>query len=96
MRQLAMVMLCDHRGRNGEGHEPLGSDIELYETFLKKSQSANVVQKAEEPVLLGRHLMNVVKPGPEMGRILKRAYEIQIDEGITDVDELKRRVLKKK
>lgn len=95
MRQLALVMLCDHRGRNGDGHEPLDIDMQRYNLFLEKSKQAKVVHKAEEPVLLGRHLMDVVKPGPRMGRLLKRAYEIQIDEGVTKVDELKKRIFKK-
>jgi len=48
----------------------------------------------EKPVLLGRNLLDDVKPGKKMGELLKKAYEIQIEEGITDWQILKQRVLK--
>ena len=44
----------------------------------------------EEPVLHGRDLLDVVQPGPKMGQFLKDAYQIQIEEGIKDVQELKK------
>jgi tRNA nucleotidyltransferase (CCA-adding enzyme) len=95
MRQLGMVALCDHRGRNGKGHDPLDIDQKLFDAFAEKLKEADVVDKPEAPVLQGRHIIDDIKSGPAMGRLLKRAYEIQIDEGIINVDELKRRVLKK-
>jgi hypothetical protein len=44
-------------------------------------------------VLLGRDLLNLVPPGPEIGIALKKAYKIQIDEGIVDKNKLKKRAL---
>ena len=61
--------------------------------FIKKAEQANVARQPEAPILLGRHLIDLVKPGPEMGRLLKKAYRIQIEQGVTDVAELKKRVL---
>jgi hypothetical protein len=94
IRQLAIVCLCDLQGRNPTGSEPLtGAYLDLFDQFLEIAEKAQVVHGPEEAVLLGRHLMGVVEPGPQMGNMLKRAYDIQIDEGIQDVEVLKARVL---
>jgi len=95
LKMLADLALADKRGRNPNGHEPLDSAIPEIDQFRKQSQKAHVELKKEEPVLQGRHIMDVVEPGPKMGELLKQAYEIQIEEGITDKEELKRRILKK-
>jgi hypothetical protein len=46
--------------------------------------------------LQGRDLLDGIKPGPEMGALVKKAYEIQVQEGIRDKATLKKRVLNKK
>ena len=61
--------------------------------FLRNAEQSAVVNKPEEPVLLGRDLAGIVEPGPKMGALLKKAYEIQIDEGIKDKQELLKRIL---
>jgi hypothetical protein len=38
-------------------------------------------------------IRSIVEPGPEMGRLVKKAYEIQIEEGIKNKRELKKRIL---
>jgi len=89
---LAKVCLADKLGRNPETHQPLsGSDPEI-EEFLSRARLAHVESEAEKPILRGRDLLDLLPPGIEMGRLLKLAYEIQIEEEITDKDELKRRV----
>ena len=41
------------------------------------------------PILMGRHLLERGhRPGPEMGQIVKRAHEHQLDTGETDIDRL--------
>jgi tRNA nucleotidyltransferase (CCA-adding enzyme) len=41
-----------------------------------------------KPLLMGRHLIPLgYRPGPEMGVILKSAFEVQLDGEITNVDE---------
>jgi tRNA nucleotidyltransferase (CCA-adding enzyme) len=90
---LAKLALADKRGRNPQGHEPLKTDFPELDEFLEKAAAAQVTIKPEEPVLQGRDLFGKVEPGPEMGKLLKKAYEIQIDEGIKDKDELLKRIL---
>ena len=53
-----------------------------------------MIHKPEEPILHGRDLMGIVEPGPQMGALLKQAYEIQLDEGIKDKQELLKRIVK--
>ena len=50
----------------------------------------------EAPNLLGRDLVDEVEPGPRMGELVHKAYEIQIEEGIRDKEQLKQRVLNPK
>jgi len=95
LEMLAKLCLADQQGRSGGGHEPLEIQDERIGEFLAKAQEADVLQKTEPPVLQGRDLIDVVEPGPEMGALLKQAYEVQIEEGVNDKDELKRRVLAK-
>jgi len=94
MRQLGLVALADYRGRNGTNSEPLDLYQDRFDQFILKAQDANVVHRPEQAVLLGRHLIGIIEPGPEMGKLLDKAYDIQIDEGIVDLEELKKRVLR--
>lgn len=90
---LADLALADKRGRNPNSDKPLTTEQPEVEQFRKKAEKANVLEKVEQPVLQGRDLLDIVAPGPKMGELLHTAYEIQIEEGVTDKQELKRRVL---
>ena len=92
---LAKVALADKRGRNPDSHLPLTKDMPEIAEFLERARQANVIHKPEDPVLQGRDLAGIVEPGPAMGALLKQAYEIQIEEGIKDKQELLSRILKK-
>lgn len=93
MQMLADLALADSQGRNPKGHDPLCVQDPDVEQFRIKAQEINVLDTAEPPVLQGRDLLDAIKPGKEMGRLLKEAYAIQMEEGITDKEVLKRRVL---
>ena len=90
---LALVMEADQRGRNPDGTTPLPMPTENVEQFLEQVKQAEVLQQPEAPVLLGRDLLDIMQPGPKLGEILKKAYEIQLNEGIKDKAELRKRVL---
>lgn len=94
LQMLADLSLADKRGRNPQKHVPLSIDIPEIDEFLKQAEKLQVRLQVEEPILHGRDLMDVVEPGPKMGELLKAAYEIQIEEGIKDAQELKKRILK--
>lgn len=93
MQDLASLALADKRGRNPKKGNPLKKNFKDVQEFLKKSEQAHVLQTFEKPILQGRDVMDVVKPGPEMGKLLKKAYEIQIEEGIQDKEKLKKRII---
>ena len=94
MQMLADLALADRQGRNGKGHQPLTKkDWKDIADFRKKAQKFNIIASIEHPILQGRDLLDVVKPGPELGKLVRKAYQIQLDEGITDKNELRRRVL---
>jgi len=93
MLMLADLALVDRQGRSPEGHIPLNGAEEDVDAFVRNAAAVEVLEQEEEPVLLGRDLLAIgIQPGPEMGKILARAYEIQIEEGIRDKDALIKRV----
>jgi tRNA nucleotidyltransferase (CCA-adding enzyme) len=63
--------------------------------FIKNAQAAGVWQNIEAPVLQGKDLLDVVKPGPKLGKLLNEAYLIQLQESLLDKDLLKKRVVNK-
>ena len=97
LRQLAILNLVDLQGRNPKGSEPLvGEYKDRLNEFLKKMREVKIEKKPEEAVLQGRDLLDIIPPGPKLGLLVKKAYKIQIDEGVKDKEELKKRILKEK
>jgi len=93
LSMLADLALADVRGRNPDALEPLTFDSQDVRVFRECAQRARVLEQVEQGILHGRDLLGLVPAGPHLGKLVRRAYEIQIEEGITDLDELKRRVL---
>jgi tRNA nucleotidyltransferase (CCA-adding enzyme) len=47
-----------------------------------------VEQRPPEPLLLGRHLLELgVAPGPQMGEITRAVYEMQLDGRVRNLDD---------
>ena len=94
IHMLGLLARADSRARNPHKGQPLppngDSDINI---FLDRAQQALVLQAAEEPILHGRDLLDLVGPGKLLGLLVKRAYEIQIDQGIKDKENLKKLVV---
>jgi tRNA nucleotidyltransferase (CCA-adding enzyme) len=56
--------------------------------FIDRARVLGVEHEPSEPLLQGRHLLEAgVQPGPEMGRLLKRVYELQLDGEVTTRDQ---------
>ena len=63
-------------------------DCSGIEWFIERATALGVEHRPPAPILLGRHLIELgVKPGPEMGDILKAVYEQQLDGGVTTLDQ---------
>jgi tRNA nucleotidyltransferase (CCA-adding enzyme) len=61
---------------------------EAADWFIEKARSLGVEHGPPQPLLMGRHLLEQgVEPGPRMGEILRRVYDLQLDGEIETLDE---------
>jgi len=95
LQMLTDLFRADKQGRNPARNVPLTGPCPEATQYMEHAIKAGVLTKKEEPIVQGRDLMAFIKPGPHMGDLVKRAYAIQLDEGIKDKDTLLQRVLKK-
>ena len=78
---LARVAMSDCVGRAGH-HDCSGIDW-----FLERARQLGVQHAPPEPILKGRHLLDLgVEPGPRMGQILRQIYEQQLDGQVQSLD----------
>lgn len=93
IQELTRLAYCDKSGRNPDRQAPFEvCPEELIEAFLEQAKKYGVDKTFEPPVLMGKDLLAHVNPGPELGKLLQKAYRIQIEDGIIDKDELKKRL----
>ena len=90
---LSFLARADYHGTNPEVEYPHSNESKVLDWFDEQVDQLGIEHEPEKPVLLGRHLIGVVAPGPEMGKMLEEAYRIQLEEGVQNLEELKRRVL---
>jgi tRNA nucleotidyltransferase (CCA-adding enzyme) len=70
------------------GREPGQFNCDAMDWFLERARTLGVEHRAPEPLLMGRHLIELgVRPGPRMGEILKTVYEQQLDGAVRSLDE---------
>jgi len=87
---IGMMSKADKAGVGGyslsDKHVPSEKCFEMFESF-------GATEERIQPVLMGRHLIEAgAEPGLQFGDILRRAYAIQIEEGIEDKEVLMKRV----
>lgn len=68
---------------------------DIIERFVAEVKSAKVLYQAEAPLLSGQDLLQHAQ-GKELGELLKKAYEIQLDESIIDKNKLLKKIIKNK
>jgi tRNA nucleotidyltransferase (CCA-adding enzyme) len=79
---LARLAKSDCLGRTGY------FDCSAMDWFLEKARDLGVDRSPPKPLLLGRHLLELgMKPGPDMGALLKQIYEKQLDGEIKTTEE---------
>lgn len=86
IEKLCLVATADFLGRTTPealaGHDP------STEWLMQQAERLQVQKTAPEALLLGRHLLAAgMKPGPKMGKVLKEAYEAQLDGEFSTVEE---------
>lgn len=86
---LFRVSKADSLGRYPDGDRSkmiFGSEAQ--EWFFERVRSLSIEKKAPEPILMGRHLIEMgLKSGPEFKRILDAVYEMQLDGVVTSLEE---------
>jgi tRNA nucleotidyltransferase (CCA-adding enzyme) len=86
---LYRVAKADSLGRNADWvprDKWYGSEAQ--EWFLERTRELEVEQRPPEPLLLGRHLVELgMEPGPQMGEITRAVYEMQLDGRVRNLDE---------
>ncbi len=86
---LYRVAKADSLGRNAEWvPREKWYGAEAQEWFLERTKELEVQQRPPQPLLLGRHLLELgVEPGPAVGEITRAVYEMQLDGGVRTLDE---------
>jgi len=78
---LYRVARADSLGRNAPWVPPeQWYDAKAQEWFIQRAKELEVLNAAPEPILLGRHIVEMgLEPGPRIGEITKAVYEMQLD-----------------
>ena len=80
--RLLRVAAADDAGR-----PPFPSEPEPLQWLAEQAERLRVADSAPKPIVQGRDLIALgMKPGVEFGRILKAAYEAQLDGRFTDLE----------
>ncbi|MBP6002714.1 MAG: HD domain-containing protein [Pyrinomonadaceae bacterium] len=86
---LYRVAKADSLGRNPEWlpkEKWFGSEAQ--EWFIEKVRELSIEKKAPEPLLMGRHLIELgLSPSPRFRQILDAVYELQLDSKIATLDD---------
>lgn len=89
IHELSLVCIADVQGRNGTSHQPLQEVDATIITFIERCKEAGVLYAPERPLLYGRDFIDHVPAGPLLGRVVEFAYDMQINKGISDKEQLK-------
>lgn len=82
LKLLARFARADCHGRGGT------FDCSAMDWFIDRARTLGVEHRPPAPILMGRHLLALgMRPGPEVGTVLKAVYELQLDSIVTTLDE---------
>jgi len=85
IEKLVRVAKADHLGRSTE--EALDGLFPAGNWLLEQSRHLNVLQQKPKPFLTGQYLLSLgMKPGPEMGELIRESFELQLEGELADVD----------
>ena len=84
LRMLSRVMEADGSARPPRMRE------DPFPELLEAAERLKVIDEAPEPLLKGRHLIEMgMKPGPAIGALIKSSFERQLDGKFETVDDVK-------
>jgi tRNA nucleotidyltransferase (CCA-adding enzyme) len=86
---LYRVAKADSLGRNADWvPREKWYSAEAQEWFLQRARELDVEKRPPNPLLLGRHLLELgLEPGPVLGEITRAVYEMQLDGRVRTLDE---------
>ncbi len=78
--EIELLVLLDAADRGGRTSRPLKGLDRQGRWLLKKFEELRVSRETIKPLIMGRDLLKMgLSPGPRMGKILKKLYELQLD-----------------
>lgn len=78
--EIELMVYLDVADRAGRAETPIKKLDEQGTWLLEKFAELNVTKESIKPLIMGRDLIELgVPPGPGMGKILKRLYQLQLD-----------------
>lgn len=78
--EIELLILLDAADRAGRGRRLVKTLDRQARWLFKKFEELRVSRETIKPLILGRDLLKLgVAPGPGMGQLLKRLYEMQLD-----------------
>jgi tRNA nucleotidyltransferase/poly(A) polymerase len=78
--EIELLVYLDAADRAGRKEKPITELDEEARWLLRKFKELNVTKETIKPLIMGRDLIKMeVAPGPLMGKILKKLYELQLD-----------------
>jgi tRNA nucleotidyltransferase (CCA-adding enzyme) len=88
---LYRVAKADSLGRNADWiPREKWFTAEAQEWFIARARELNVQERPPQPLLMGRHLLEMgLQPGPRIGEITRAVYEMQLDGRVSSVEEAK-------
>ena len=86
---LYRVAKADSLGRNADWvPRDKWYDAEAQEWFIRRVKELEIEHSAPQPILLGRHLLEMgLTPGPGIGEITRAVYEMQLDGRVSNLEE---------
>ena len=84
IEKLVRVAKADHLGRTTE--ESMEGLFPAGDWLLEQSQKLDVLTQKPKPFLTGQYLLSLgMKPGPEMGELIRESFELQLEGEISDI-----------
>ena len=78
--EIELLVYLDAADRAGRKERAIKELDKEGKWLLKKFKELNVSKESIKPLIMGRDLINMgIKPGPSMGKILKKLYQLQLD-----------------
>ena len=88
---LYRVAKADSLGRNADWvPREKWFNAKAQDWFIERAKQLEVDRGAPAPLLMGRHLLELgMEPGPAMGEVAQKIYELQLDGEITSLEDAK-------